>query len=155
MQMVAMDILDYSQNQRLATATSRWMQIISSDGLRLMQSQTRRPLYTGLEVAVSLRNFSLTALRSLREMEVLCRPVRIPVGALFAPTKGLHFQAVHLISFLFICTLHCCKHCTRLEVAAILRKFPSTALCVDAGYGGIFRPVPVGAHFAPTTGLFF
>ena len=84
---------------------------------------------------------------------MLCRPV--PVGALFAPTRGLDFQALHPLSFLFICTLHCCKHRARLEVAAILRKFPSTALCVDAGYGGIFRPVPVGEYFAPTTGLFF
>ena len=61
----------------------------------------------------------------------------VPVGALFAPTSGLHFQILHTLSFLFIYTLHWYKHRTRLEVAASLRKFPLTAHCVDAGYGGV------------------
>ena len=48
---------------------------------------------------------------------------------LFAPTKGSHFQALHPLSFLFLCTLHWCKHCTVLEIAANVRKFAITALC--------------------------
>ena len=88
----------------------------------------------------------------MRDTEVYCRPV--PVGALFVPTRGLHFQALHPFTFLFICTLHCCKHCTRLEVAASFRKLPLTALCVDAGKGDLLAR-PGGCTFCTRKGFAF
>ena len=52
---------------------------------------------------------------------VVSRPVL--VGTLFAPTQGLHLQGLLPLSFLFICILHCCKHCTGLDVALNFHKF--------------------------------
>ena len=88
---------------------------------------------TRLEIAPSCANFHWRPYASMQDMEVICRPISI--GALFAPSRGLHLLALHPLSFLFMCTLHWCKHCTSLEVAVSLRKFPLTALCVDAVYG--------------------
>ena len=84
---------------------------------------------------------------------VVCRPVL--VGTLFAPTQGLHFPAVHPLSFLFICTLHWCKYCTVLELAPNVRKFQITSLCEIATYGVVYGPVFVGTLFAPTQVLRF
>ena len=105
---------------------------------------------TGLDVAMKLRTFPFTAMYVIAAEGVVCRSVT--VGAHFAPTQGLRFQALHLLSFHFTCTLHWCKHCTGLDVALKLRKFPFTALCVIAAKVVVCRPVTVGAHFAPTQG---
>ena len=56
----------------------------------------------------------LTALYGAAEDGVVCGPVQ--VGTLFAPTQGLHFQDLLPHSFLFMFTLHWCKH-TQREVA--------------------------------------
>ena len=84
---------------------------------------------------------------------VVCRSVI--VGVHIAATQGLRFKALHLLSFHFIGTLHWCKHCTGLDVAPNLRKFPFTALCVIAAEWVVGRSVTVGAHFAPTQGFRF
>ena len=39
-------------------------------------------------------------------------------------TKGLHYQALLPLSFLFTYNLHWCNHCTGLDVAPNFRKFP-------------------------------
>ena len=75
--------------------------------------------------------------------------------AAFAPTLGFRYRAPHLLSFLFICTLHWCKHCTGRNVAPNFRKFPWTTLCEIAEYGIVCMPILVGAPFAPTLGLHF
>ena len=108
---------------------------------------------TVLEEAANFRKFRLTALYGATGDGVVCRPV--PVVALFAPTQGLHFQALLPHIFHLICTLHWCKHCTVLEEAANLCKFRLTALYGAAGDGVVCRSVPVGALFAPTQGLQF
>ena len=79
----------------------------------------------------------------------------VPVGMLFAPTQGSHFQSLHLFSFLFICTLHWCKHCTLLEVTMNVHKLPMTRLCVIAARILISRSVLLGMLFAPTMGSHF
>ena len=84
---------------------------------------------------------------------LFCRPVQ--VGALFAQTQGLPFQALQPLSFFFICTLLRCKHCTWLEVPTNVRKFALTVLCGDAEDGVFCRPVQVGAVFPPKRGLHF
>ena len=76
---------------------------------------------------------------------VVCRPIHD--DAPFAPTQGLHFQALHPLSFLFICTLHWCKHLTMLKGATNLRKFPFTALCGIGADGEVCRPVLDSAPF--------
>ena len=83
----------------------------------------------------------------------ICSPVL--VGTLLATTQRLHFHALHPLSFLFICTLHWCKHCTVLEVTTNVRKFPMTGLCGITVQGLICRPVLVGTLFAPTQGSHF
>ena len=100
-----------------------------------------------------MRKFSFTALSVIAAEMVVCRS--ITVGVHIAPTKGLRFQALHLLGFLFIGTLHWCKHCTGLDVAPNLRKFPFTVLCVIAAEGVVCRSVTVGAHTAPTQCLRF
>ena len=80
-----------------------------------------------LEVPTNMRNFPITALSGIAAPRLNCRPVL--VGTLFAPTKGSNFQALHPLNFLFICTLHWCKHCTAQEVTTNMRKFPMTSLC--------------------------
>ena len=77
---------------------------------------------TRLEEAQNLRKFPLTALCGIAADGVASRPFL--VGTLFTPTKGLYFQALHPLSFLFMCSLHWCKHCTGLEVEPNLREFP-------------------------------
>ena len=109
-------------------------------------ANSRLPL---AQIAPNLRKFGITALCRFAKDGVVCRPVL--VGAPFAPTQGLQFQALHSLSFRFICTLHWCKHC----VAPNLRKFPISALCRLAAGGEDCRPVPVGAPFAPTQDLHF
>ena len=101
-----------------------------------------------LEVAPTLDKFPFTALCRLAADAIVCWPVL--VGARFTPTEGLHFQAIHSLTFLFICTLHLCKHCTRIEAAPNLGKFPFTALCRIAADGVVCRAVLVGAPFATT-----
>ena len=101
------------------------------------------PEFTQISIHGAMRNSSAGS---------ICRSV--PVGALIAPTQGLHFQAFHHLSFHFISTLHWCKHCTGVDVAPNLRKFPFTAKCVNAEVV-ICMSVTVGAHFAPTKGLHF
>ena len=108
---------------------------------------------TGKNVAPNFHKFALTALCEIAKDAVVCMPVL--VGAPFAPTLGLHFRAPHSLSFLFICTLHSCKHCTGRNVAPNFRKFPLTALCEIAKDGIVWMPVLVGAPFAPTQGLHF
>ena len=73
----------------------------------------------------------------------------------FPLTQGLHFQALHPLSFLFTCNLHWCKHCTLLEVTTNVRKFSMTTLCVIAAQILICRPVLVGTLFATMHGLHF
>ena len=73
----------------------------------------------------------------------------------FAQSHCLHFQVYQHLSFLFTCTLHWCKHCTGLEVAPNLGKFPLTALCVIAAEVLVCLPVLVDALFAPSNGLHF
>ena len=51
-------------------------------------------------------------LNCCRRSSLQARPRQSP----FAPTQGLHFQALHPLSLLFICTLHWCKHYTRQDV---------------------------------------
>ena len=69
----------------------------------------------GLEVSPNFRKFSFKALCSIRAGGVVCRPILdCAPFAPFAPTQRLHFQALHPLSFLFICTLHWCKHCIEL-----------------------------------------
>ena len=74
---------------------------------------------------------------------------------LFAPNQGLHFHALHPLSFLFTCTWHWCNHCTVLEVTTNVRKFPITALCEIAADEVVCVPVLVGTLLAPTHGLYF
>ena len=50
-----------------------------------------------LEVALNLHKFPLTALYDAAEDGVVYRPV--PVGALSAPTQGLHVQVLLIYSF--------------------------------------------------------
>ena len=79
----------------------------------------------------------------------------VQVGTLFAPTLGLHFQALLPHSFLFICTLHWYKHCTRLELAPNKCIFQMMALYGAAENRVVCGPVQVGTLFAPTQGLHF
>ena len=81
---------------------------------------------TRLEVATKLGKFTISALRRIVADGVVCGHVH--VDAPFAPTQGLQFQALHLLSFHFICTLHWWKDCTRQQVAPNLCKFAITAL---------------------------
>ena len=97
--------------------------------------------------------FPTTALYGIRVQGLICRPFL--VGTLFAPTQGSHFQALHLLRFFFICTLHWCKRCTVLEIAENVRKFPMTALCGIAAQELICGPVLVDALFTPTQCLHF
>ena len=108
---------------------------------------------TGLDEAPNLREFPFTELRVTAAEGVVCMTVTI--GAHFPPKQRLHFQTLCLLGFLFICTLHWCKHCTSLDVAPNLRKFPMTALCVIAAERVVCRSVPVGGLFAPTQTLLF
>ena len=108
---------------------------------------------TVLEVTTDERKFPITALCEIAADGVVCGPVL--VGTLLAPTQGLQFQALHPLSFLFMCTLHWCKHCTVLEVTTNIRKFPMTALSGITAQRLICRPVPVGTLFAPTQGSHF
>ena len=108
---------------------------------------------TVLEEAPKALKFPMTVLLGIAADGVVCSPVL--VGTFFAPTQGLHFQAVHPLSFLFICTLHWCKHCTVLELAPNVRKFQSTSQCEIATYGVVCGPVFVGTLFAPTQDLHF
>ena len=108
---------------------------------------------TVLEVTTNVRKFPITTLCGITEQGLICRPILI--GTLFAPTQGLYFQALHPLSFLFICTLHWCKHCTVLETAANVRKFAMTSLCGIAANGHICRPVFVGALLLPSQRLHF
>ena len=110
-------------------------------------------LCTMLEIAANVYKFPMTALFGITAQELICRPVL--VGTLFAPTQGLHFQALHPLSIFFICTLHWCKYCTVLAVTTNVCKFPMTALCGIAAHEHICRPVLVGALLAPTQGLHF
>ena len=89
--------------------------------------------YTWQEVSPNVRKFPFTVLCGVTAGVVVCRTVID--GAPFAPTQGLHFQALHLLSFLSTCTLHWCKHCTGLEASPNSRKFPFTALCGIAAGG--------------------
>ena len=107
---------------------------------------------TGLAVAPNLRKFPLTALWRIHA-EILCRPVH--KGTPFIPIHILHLQALLPHSFIFICTLHWCKHCTGLEVAPNFRKFPLTALCGIDAERVVSRPVLDGTLFAPTQILHF
>ena len=100
---------------------------------------------TVLEIAANVRKFPMTALCGNTAQKLIRRSVI--VVALLAPTKRLHFQSLHPLSFLFICTLHWCKHCTVLEVAANVRKFPMTALSGITAQRQICRPVLVGRIF--------
>ena len=77
---------------------------------------------TWLQIAPNFGKFPITALCRIAADGVVCGSVL--VGAPFAPTQGLHFQALLLLSFQFICTLHWCNHCTRIEVGQNLGKFP-------------------------------
>ena len=95
----------------------------------------------------------MTALYGIAALGLICRPVL--VGTLFAPTQGLHFQALHSLSFFFICTLHWCKYCTVLEVAPNVRKFLLTALFEIAADGVLCGLVLVGTLFAPTQASHF
>ena len=95
----------------------------------------------------------MTALCGITAQGLICRPFL--VGTVFAPTQGSHFQALHPLSFLFICTFHWCKQCTVLEIAANVRKFPMTALCVITAQILICKPVLVGALFTTTHALLF
>ena len=104
-------------------------------------------------VAPNLRNFPLKAPCGDARDGVVRRPVK--VGALFAPTQGLHFRTLHPLSFLLICALHWCKHCTGIQVAPNLRAVSLMALCGAAGDGVVLRPVQVDALFVPTQGLHF
>ena len=73
------------------------------------------------------------------------------------PVRLLHRTRVFIfglsILFLFICTLHWCKHFTGLEVAPILPKFLLTALREIAVDAVVFRHVFVGTLFAPYQGF--
>ena len=109
--------------------------------------------YTRLEVAQNFGKFPITALCRFAADGVVCGPVL--VGALFAPTQGLHFEALHPLSFRFICTLHWCKHSTWVKVAPKFGKFQITALCRIAADGVVCGPDLVGAPFAPAHGLHF
>ena len=73
----------------------------------------------------------------------------------FGTDTAFTFSVTPSLNFLFICTLHWYKHCTMLEIAANIRKFPMTALCGIAAQELICRPVLVGTLFAPTQGLNF
>ena len=108
---------------------------------------------TRLEVAPNLGKFEISALRRIAADGVVCGPIL--VGAHFAPTQGLHFGALHLLSIHFICTFHWSKHCTRLEVAPNLGKSEISALRRIAADGVVCGPVLVGTPFAPTQGLHF
>ena len=105
-------------------------------------------LFTGGHYSLRQRRYG-----ELQQMEYIAGPSSSM--RLFAPTQGLHFQTLHPLSFLFICTLHCCKHCTGKNVASNLRNFPLTALCGIAADGVVCMPVLVCAFFAPTQGLHF
>ena len=106
---------------------------------------------TGLGVAPILRKFQLTAIRRIAANSVVCSLV-LP-GTLFAPIQGFNIWALNPLRFLFICTLHYCKHCTGLEEAPILRKFPPTALRGTAADAVVYRPVHIGTRFASKQGF--
>ena len=97
------------------------------------------------------RKFPLTALCRIDAERVVSRPVYD--GTPFAPTQGLHFQALLPLSFFFICTMHWCKRCTALEEALNLRKFRLTALYGFDADRVVSKPVLEGTLFAPTQGL--
>ena len=97
--------------------------------------------------------FTITALCRIAADGVVCGPVL--VGVPFVPAQGFRFQALHPLSFHFICTLHWWKHCTRLQVARNICKFQIMALCRIAADRVVCGPVLVGAPFAPTQGVHF
>ena len=105
------------------------------------------------EVTRNVRKFTMTALCVIAAQILICRLVL--VGTLSATTHGLHFQAPHLLSFIFICTLHWYKHCTVLEETTNVRKFPITALFEIAEDGVVCGPILVDTLFAPTQRLHF
>ena len=76
---------------------------------------------TVLEVAPNLRKFPFTDLYGIAVRRAFCGPG--PVSGLSAPTPGLHFYVLLPHSFLFICTLLLCSHCTVLEVAPKCAQF--------------------------------
>ena len=95
---------------------------------------------TGRQVAPNLRKFPYTALYGAAGIAAVWRPV--PVRAPFAPTQGLHFQALLSHRFLFICTLVQCKHCTgdrQLRICANFHSRPYTALQEMKQFGGLSR----------------
>ena len=93
----------------------------------------------------------MTELCGIAAQELIFRPFL--VGTLFAPAQGLHFQALHPLRFLFICTFLWYKYCTVLEVTTNVRKFPITALCEIVADGVVCGTVLVGTLLAPTQGL--
>ena len=103
---------------------------------------------TELEVARNLRKFPLSVLRGNHAERVVSWPVLY--GTPFAPTQGLIFLGSLLLSFPFICTSHWYKHCTGLDVAPNLRKFPLTALCGIDSERVVSRPVLDGTLLALT-----
>ena len=108
---------------------------------------------TGVKPAPNLRKIPLTSMCAIAAERIVYRPVF--AGAVFAPSHGLHFQAHQHLSFLFICTLHWCKHCTGLEVSPNLRKFPFTALCWIAARRVVCSPVLNGAPLCTNPGFTF
>ena len=105
---------------------------------------TGRPEYGQISYLCDVPNCS-------RRNSLRARPRRCA----FCTNQCLHFQALHLHGFHFICTLHWCKHCIRIEVAPNLGKFAISALCRIVGDGVVCGPILVGAPFAPTQGLHF
>ena len=103
---------------------------------------------TLLEVTMNVCNFPMTAFCGIAAQRLIYRPVLN--GTLSATTRRLYFKALHPHRFLFICTLHWCKHCTVLEVTTNVRKFPMTALCGISADGVVCGPVLVGTIFAPS-----
>ena len=103
---------------------------------------------TGLEIAPILQKFPPTALCKTASDAVICRPLH--VGTLFAPSMDFHIWAPYPLSFLFICTLHWCNHCTGLEVAPILRELPSTTPHRTEEDAVVYRPVHFRAILVPS-----
>ena len=101
-----------------------------------------------LVVAPNFRKFPLTSQRGFDARRVVSKPVFD--DTLFAPTQISHFQAFLSLTFLFICTLHWCKHCTGLEVVPNFCKYPLTALRGIDSERVVSRPVIDDTLFAPT-----
>ena len=108
---------------------------------------------TVLKVTTNVRKFPITVLCEIAADVAVCGAVL--VDTLLAPTQGLQFQAVHPLSFHFICTLHWCKHCTVLEVTTEVRKISNDGAMRNDSAGSNLQARPCRHGFCTDPGFTF